>query len=463
MQYRDFLLRKLQHGAATGFPAVFMPDSLFDFQKSLTEWAVSMGRSAIFADCGLGKTLMEMVWAENMKRHTNRHVLIFTPLAVAQQFVSEGEKFGIEIHRSNDGKVSGSANIWVTNYEKIHLFDPADFGAVVCDESSAIKAFDGKRRAQVTEFMRTVPYRLLATATPAPNDYIELGTASEALGVMGQVEMLNRFFKNDNNNSDMKRTQANRYTTKESIGRGWRFKGHAQLPFMRWVVSWARACRRPSDLGFDDGRLVLPKLTEREHVIDTRTLAPGALFAMAATNRQEELEERCRTIPERCEYAAELVAEGSDPYVMWCQLNDEGDLLEKLMPDAMQVKGSDPDEKKEEAYMAFARGETRGLITKHKIGAWGLNWQHCSHVIEFADHSYEQHYQGVRRCWRFGQQNEVVNDIVATEGQRGIRENMNRKAEQADRMFSLLVQEMNAALAIEAGYKYEQEMEMPAW
>jgi hypothetical protein len=454
-EYARFLQRKAQSGARTGFTPVWMPDFLFDFLQSLVEWALLTGRCAIFADCGLGKTPMQLVWAENVVRKTNRHVLILTPLAVAQQTVREAAKFGIECSRSA-GKLPPSAAIVVTNYEKLHHFQPEDFAAVVCDESSAIKAFDGQRRAEVTEFMRTVPYRLLATATPAPNDYIELGTSSEALGVMGQVEMLNRYFKNDANTSDMKRQR-------DGSGAGWRFKGHAEIPFMKWVCGWARACRRPSDLGFSDQRFVLPELIEREHVIETRTLAPGMLFALPATNMQEEREERRRTIPERCEYAASLVAETRQPYVVWCQLNDEGDLLEKLLPDAIQVSGSDSDECKEEAYEAFSSGQSRGIITKHKIGAWGLNWQHCAHVVEFASHSYEQHYQGTRRCWRFGQKRDVVNDIIATEGQRGIKENMRRKAEAATRMFSLLVDHMNEAMRVETGYKFTREVEKPSW
>lgn len=454
--YTEFLQQKLQAGAKHGFNPLWMPSCLFDFQAHLVDFNLWAGRSADFADCGLGKTLVEMVWAENVVRHTNRHVLILTPLAVAQQFVREGAKFGIEIKRNNTGKISGPAAVWVTNYEKLHLFSPDDFAGGVCDESSAIKALDGKRRAEVTEFLRTIPYRLLATATPAPNDYIELGTASEALGVMGQIEMLNRFFKNDANTSDIKRS-------KDGGGAGWRFKGHAEVPFMKWVCGWARACRRPSDLGYDDGRFILPELIEREHIVETRTLADGMLFALPATNRQEELEERRRTIPERCEKAASLVADTGLPFVVWCQLNPEGDLLEKLIPDAVQVSGTDPDDLKEEKYEAFMTGQSRGIISKHKIAAWGLNWQHCPHVVEFADHSYEQHYQGVRRCWRFGQTRPVVNDIIATEGQAGIRENMDRKAKQADRMFTLLVQHMNEAMRIESGYKFTQAMEAPAW
>lgn len=236
MDYGSFLKSKAQYGSKTGFAPLWIPDFLFDFQTFLVEWCIRTGRSAMLADCGMGKTPSQLVWSENVVRKTNKHVLILTPLAVAQQTVREAHKFGIDSARSA-GNLPATAHTIVTNYEKLHHFNPSDFGGVVCDESSAIKAFDGKRRAEVTEFMRTIPYRLLCTATPAPNDYIELGTSSEALGVMGQVEMLNRFFKNDQNTSDMKGRDGSK---------GWRFKGHAELPFMKWVCGWARACRRAS-------------------------------------------------------------------------------------------------------------------------------------------------------------------------------------------------------------------------
>lgn len=448
--YRKFLESKAQDGTFAGFEPVWMPSFPFDFQAYLIDYHIRKGKSFLGADCGLGKTAIELVWAENVARKTNKPVLLVTPLAVAQQTVREAEKFGIEAHRSRDGKVHTGIN--VTNYERLHYFKPEDFAGVVCDESSAIKAFDGKRRAIVTEFLRTIPYRLLATATPAPNDYIELGTTAEALGVMGAIEMMNRFFKNDLNTSDQGRDAK------------WRFKGHAEIPFFRWVCSWARGGRRPSDFGpFSDERFVLPKLIEREHIVETRTLADGFLFPTVATNMQEEREESRRTMQERCEMAAELTANTGKPFVMWCQLNPEGDLLEKLMPDALQVAGADSDEAKEEAYEAFVSGQSRGLITKQKIGGWGLNWQHCAHVLEFASHSFEQHYQGVRRCWRFGQKHDVVNDLIATEGQRGAVENNRRKSVAADRMFTALVQHMHESLAIESGYKFTKEVEVPSW
>lgn len=461
--YHEFLERKAQEGTLSGFKPLWIPDFLFDFQKSVVDWNIRKGRSSTFADCGLGKTPMQEVWAENIVRKTNKPVLIMTPLAVAQQTIREADKFGIEAHRSNDGKVHRGIN--VTNYEKLHYFNPSDFGGVVCDESSAIKAFNGQRRAQVTEFCRTIPYRLLATATPSPNDYIELGTSCEALGVMGQIDMLNRFFKNDQNTSDMRMTKK-KYGAHETgaASRGWRFKGHAEIPFWRFVCGWARAGRRPSDFGpFSDERFVLPPLIEREHVVETRSLAPGMLFAAPASNMAEEREERRRTIQERCEMAAELVANTGQPFVIWCHLNPEGDLLENLIPDAVQVAGADSDEEKEERYEAFSSGQSRGLICKQKIGGWGLNWQHCAHVLEFASHSFEQHYQGVRRCWRFGQKRKVINDLIATEGERGALENMKRKSENAGRMFTRIVQHMNESVRLDTGYKFDKEEEVARW
>ncbi len=238
--YAAFLARKSQYGSDSGFKPTWLPESLFDFQVALTEWAIRKGRGGIFADCGLGKTLVQLVWAENVVRHTNRSVLILCPLAVAQQTVREGIKFDIDVRRSA-GALEPDAHIVVTNYEKLHHFSPSDFAGVVCDESSAIKAFNGERRAQVTEFLRTIPYRLLCTATAAPNDYVELGTSSEALGELGHMDMLNRFFKNEQNTSDVKGHWRGFGAPRERVQQKWRFKGHAETPFWKWVCSWARA------------------------------------------------------------------------------------------------------------------------------------------------------------------------------------------------------------------------------
>jgi len=450
--YQAFLEARTQSGANKGFEPNFMPSCLFDFQEYLTAWAIEKGRGAIFADCGLGKTLQELVWAENVARHTDKPVLILTPLAVSQQMVREGEKFGIECARSRDGQPQG--RITVTNYEKLHLFNPHDFSGVVCDESSILKSFDGKRKQEITDFMRKTEYRLLATATAAPNDYIELGTSSEALGYMGFMDMLNRFFKNDQNNSSTRRLYGE--------APKWRFKGHAELPFWRWVTSWARACRKPSDIGFDDGAFYLPKLIENLHKVDASRPADGMLFDLPAATLPEQRAEVKRTINERCERAASLVDHGR-AFAIWCHMNDEGDMLEKLLPDAVQVSGKDNDDNKEAKFEAFSRGDARGIITKQRIGAWGLNWQHCNHAVAFSSHSYEQYYQAIRRFWRFGQQNDVTVDLIYTEGQLKVLENLQNKAGKADIMFENLVREMTNATAIDRVNHYTQKEDMPSW
>ena len=450
--YAAFLERKGQLAGEYGFAPSWMPTLLFPFQVQLVEWALRQGRGAIFADCGLGKTLMQLTWAENVMRKTGKPVLIVTPLAVGEQTLEEAGKIGLEIRRSKDG--TPHPGITVTNYERLHHFAPEDFAGTVCDESSAIKSFDGTRRALVTRFLSKQPYRLLCTATAAPNDYIELGTSSEALGYFGHMDMLSRFFKNDQNTSNV-----NRLWT----GATWRFKGHAETHFWRWVCSWARALRRPSDLGCDDAQFLLPPLVEREHPVEARTLADGMLFSLPAQGLWEEREEARRTIAERCEQVAALVNGTGQPAVVWCHLNAEGDLLERLIPEARQIAGSDTDDNKEEAFHAFRHGQARVLITKPKIGAWGLNWQHCAHMTFFPSHSFESYYQAVRRCWRFGQMRPVVVDIVTTEGGHRVMVNLQRKAAQADRMFSALVAEMHAALSLSRIAQFQIPEEIPAW
>jgi hypothetical protein len=271
---------------------------------------------------------------------------------------------------------------------------------------------------------------------------------------MGHMDMLNRFFKNDQNNSATGRMYG------EVLK--WRFKGHAELPFWRWVCSWARALRKPSDLGFDDGALLLPPLVETQHLVDAKSLPNGMLFNLPASRLPEQREEKRRTIVERCERAAQLVDHGS-PAIMWCQLNDEADMLEKIVPGAVQVSGSDSDELKERRFLDFIDGNIRVLVTKPKIGALGLNFQHCSHVVYFPSHSFEQYYQAVRRCWRFGQTKPVTVDIVLTEGERKIMDNLTRKASAAAVMFDNLVAEMNNAQSISSRNNFNKQMEVPSW
>ena len=453
MDYAQFLDRKAQLDGNHGFSPVSMPSWLFDFQAELVEWALLKGRAAVFADCGLGKTAIELVWADNVVQRTGGRVLLLTPLAVTHQIAKDAEKFGIEAKVSRNGVPH--AGITITNYEKLHLFDATQFVGVACDESSILKSYSGATRGAITSFARKLPYRLLATATAAPNDFTELGTSSEALGYLGHMDMLNRFFKNDLNNSAQGRMGG------EVIK--WRLKGHAELPFWRWVCSWARAVRRPSDLGFDDARFVLPELREVEHVVETETVADGFLFALSAVGLDEQREERRRTLKERCARVADLVNPTGQPALVWCHLNDEGDQLEDMIPDSIQVSGADSDDKKEGKLLDFAEGRARVLITKPKIGAWGLNYQHCNHITFFPSHSFEQYYQGVRRCWRFGQERPVTVDIVTTEGERGVLRNLQRKAEQADKMFSNLVAEMNAAQAIDRASVFTKTQELPQW
>src|ERR1017187_658252 len=461
MNYAAFIERKSQLDELHGFEPSSLPDFLFDFQRDLVLWALRKGRSAIFADCGLGKTPMQLVWADQVARHTDKPVLILTPLAVTYQTVAEAVKFGIDARRSVAGEITGP--IMVCNYDRLQHFKPDDFAGVVCDESSILKSFDGATRQAITSFMRKVPYRLLCTATAAPNDYIELGTSSEALGYLGYTDMLTRFFKNDQNTiKPVLYRHAGQNFQKLDDAAKWRFKGHAELPFWQWVCSWARAVRRPSDLGYSDEAFVLPPLIERDHLVDVQSLPNGMLFALPAVGLAEQRDERRRSIKERCERVAELVA-GSEQALVWCHLNDEGDLLSQIIPDALQVSGQDSEDEKEAAFIAFATGEQRVLVTKPKIGAWGVNLQNCHHVTFFPSHSYEQYYQGVRRCWRYGQTQPVTVDIVTSEGEKSVLQNLQRKAKAADKMFSNLVHEMNHARSVDRRPHYDKLEIMPTW
>ncbi len=768
LSYGEFIEHKAQLGDDAGFDPLWVPEFLYDFQAALLEWSLRKGKAAIFADCGTGKTPIQLAWAENVCRHTDKPVLILTPLAVSQQTVREAEKFGIDCQASREGKVM--PRVTVTNYERLHYFDASAFGGVVLDEcfppdakidvfnidkvstlkyikdiqpgdrvlntygadhvkrthkrqinrairistargditcsenhpfftlhgwrcaqdlqpgdllmetdaamrlvrsgvhpaipsnedaaflrsvllsemadehsrtqgegsqssssskargfgfqmvarresgsketdranhraqsnerpegegqgicyiaengaqafrawwewsrpdcsstsfagragsdvdsrvclvagpqnygvsyplqarlgerrqenshrsgrqlslrpeasrreegcqagfsrvdcveileqghpgleryrdgdghvyfydlevaqhpsfsvngllvhnSSAIKHFTGARQRAITQFMARVPYRLLCTATAAPNDYIELGTSSEALGQLGYMDMLGMFFVNEENT--LHRTWG--------IHLNWRFKKHAEQRFWRWVSSWARAMRRPSDLGFDDARFILPPLTVKETVLSTDYKPPGELFHSPARTLDEQRAERKATIQERCERTAAMVNH-SAACVVWCHINAEADALVRMIPGAEQVKGSDDDDDKEARLVAFSQGNLRVLVTKPKIGAWGLNWQHCAHMTMFPSHSYEQYYQAIRRCWRYGQTRPVQVDIISSEGEAGVVQNMKRKEQMADTMFSSLVAEMNSAVKIKRATAATITEEVPSW
>src|SRR5437870_1698994 len=453
--YQEFLKRKSQSDLYSGFDPVWMPDFLFDFQQSLVDWSIRKGKAALFEDCGLGKSPQALVWCENIIRKTNKPALILAPLAVSSQFVREAEKFNIDCKRSQDGTVH--SNITVTNYQRLHYFNPDDFAGIVCDESSALKAFDGKTRKQVTRFLSKVPYRLLGTATAAPNDFIELGTSSEALGELTQSEMLSTFFKSSDNMRHSLFREGDFWNRVK-----WFFRPHSETPFWRWVCSWARALRKPSDIGFDDARFILPELIINQHIVGADFCFPGELYPRIARTLKEQRVERKRTMIERCEKVAELVNHGESA-VVWCQYNEEGDILERLRPDAIQVAGQDSDDLKESRLVDFSIRRERGLLMKPKIGAFGLNWQHCGHQVYFPSHSFEQWYQGIRRSLRFGRVGPVRVDIVTTEGEAGVTANLQNKAVKAEQMFQALVAEMNRGTKMVIPNLHVNQMEAPVW
>ena len=457
MTYQDFLQRKSQLGGNAGFEPLWMPSFLDfgegdGFQHHLVDWSLRKGRAAILADCGLGKTPMFLTFAENVIRKTNKPFLVTTPIAVGAQTIKEAAKFGIEAKRTRDGKMTDEKCVWVTNYEQLHKYDPDDFGGMAADESSAIKDAKTETKAAVVEFMRRLPYRLLCTATAAPNDFWELGTSSEALGYLGFRDMITTFFKQE--------------TSKDHLGWGrtkYRFRGHAEEPFWAWICSWARSLRKPSDLGFDDSRFVLPELREKVYVVKTAQPRPGMLFSMPATDMREERAERRHSIKERCEKAVELACAKPGPAVLWCELNDEGDMLEDMLDDCVQVSGSMSDDAKEEALTAFSAGQVKRMVIKPKIGAWGLNWEFCSNVIAFITHSFERYYQLVRRCWRYGQKNPVDVSLIACEGEEGICKNLDRKQRQSSTMFDSIVRHMRDSMHLESQDFFPEQEVCPSW
>lgn len=449
-EYRAFVESKTHLAGEFGFAPIYDNPHCYDFQRHLIDWSLRQGRGAVFADCGLGKTLMQLVWAENIHRRTNKPVLIFAPLSVSSQTVEEAEKFGIGAVRSADGKWPAGAGIVTTNYERLHHFDPDDFAGVVCDESSILKNFDGAIKAHIINFMRKVKYRAMFTATPSPNDYTELGNSSEALGDMAYMDMLQTFFKSNDDTLHP-----------AHIGQQWRFKGHAEPHFWRWVASWARAIRKPSDLGFSDDGWTLPPLIEESHLVESAPL-DGQLFAMPVRGLQAEREERKATIAARCEKAAELLAP-HDCGVAWCHFNAEADLLAEILPGAVNLQGSDKDEAKEEKFRAFRAGEIRFLVTKPKIAALGVNWQHCAACTYFDDYSYEQYYQAVRRFWRFGQKRPVTVYQVGTTSLANVASSRKRKAEAADKMFAEMMRHMIEAQKHRRIWTETEAVSLPNW
>ncbi|RKZ99068.1 MAG: helicase [Gammaproteobacteria bacterium] len=443
MNYHQFIKTKERNIQPSGFSDDVSGYGLFDFQEHLTSWALEQGKSAIFADCGLGKTPMQLVWADRIARKFGK-VLIVSPLAVSDQTVREAKKFGIDgVKRSKNGD---TYRITVTNYERLHYFSPDEFSGIVCDESSILKNYAGKTRQAITDFMQKIPYRLLCTATPAPNDYMELGTSCEALSIMRRVEMLAMYFIHNSGS-----TQA------------WDLKGHAADVFWRFMALWSRAMRKPSDLGFDDGDFILPELKHNLITVKSKPLH-GDLFPVEALTLNDQRAERRSTLDDRCKAVADIANSNDDSFLAWCSLNAESDCLTKYINGAVSVSGSDSDDEKERKMMEFSDGTIRCLVTKPKISGFGLNWQHCNQMSFFPSHSHEQYYQAVRRCWRFGQENDVTVNIVTSEGEIAVLENMRRKEVAANAMFDSIIKHMtNAIKNIDNTYKPNRKMEIPAW
>lgn len=435
--YHRFLMTKKHVGSNQGFDPVYMPESMFDFQAEIVRRAVEKGRMAPFADTGLGKTRIQLVIAQNVVQKTNGKVLIFTPLAVGFQFLIEAEKVGIDnVFQTKDGSYPASAKIVLCNYERMHLVDSRDFECVLMDESSILKNFKGQIKSKVNAFIKKTRYRFASTATPSPNDYIELGTTSEALGYMGYMDMLGKFFKNNQNTND---------SSARNIGEKYYLKPHAERHFFGWVNSWSVMVKRPSDLGFSDDRYNLPGLTENNHFVKNQSLidlnGQVQMFTPIAKTQSEVRHEQKQTVTPRCEKAVELAAGKVSVY--WCNRNDESALLKNLDPDAVEIKGGMSIDQKEEALMAFAAGEFDRLITKPKMTSFGLNWQHCNHTVYFPTFSYEQYYQSVRRFHRFGQQRPVTVDRVLSDGQRRVIQAIEQKTAKAESLYQNLVNEVN--------------------
>lgn len=426
MEYEDFIAKKRRSEVATGHQPGKLNENLFDFQHAIVSWAVRRGRAAIFADTGLGKTLMQLSWADEVANHTNGMVLVLAPLAVSEQTIEQGSQFGIEVKRVNHGGTPDSPGVWITNYERMDSIDFDSLHGLVLDESSILKAHDGKTRQRIIDAAQGIPYRLSCTATPSPNDFEELGNQCEFLGVMTRTEMLATYFVNDTGDTGT-----------------WRLKGWGASKFWEWMGTWAVVLRNPSDIGFDGSRYELPQIQYFEHVVETETLG-GELFARPAMTMTERRQAQRQSIEDRCKALAEVVnADNNEPWLIWCHLNDESDLLQSLIPGSVNVQGSDSPESKAKNLLGFAHGDVKVLISKPKIAGFGMNWQHCARMAFVGlDDSFEKFYQAVRRCYRFGQKRNVHVHIFTAENEGQILANIKRKEQNHHEMSKNMVEHM---------------------
>lgn len=447
MSYDAFLANKktITQSAGIAEPYKIGP-MLFDFQADIVRWALKRGRACIFADCGLGKTIMQLTWADNIPGD----VLILAPLAVTAQTVEEGERFGINVRYCRDMDEVDSG-ITITNYEMLKNFDTSFFSGVVLDESSILKSYTGKFRNHIIDSFRETHYKLACTATPAPNDFMELGNHSEFVGTMSRTEMLSMFFVHDGGETQK-----------------WRLKGHADEPFWKWICSWAVNIRKPSDLGYDDGAFTLPEMTIHHHVVKKETPPEGFLFHVEALTLQERSRERSATVTERVAML-KSIDPGDRPFLVWCNLNTESAEATNMIG-AVEIKGSDDVEHKKKAMLGFSHGDIRAIVTKPSIAGFGMNWQHCSDVafIGLSD-SYEQFYQAVRRCWRFGQKRNVNVHVITAETEGAVVKNIQRKEVESEKLSSSMVkfmaditsEEIKSTVRSETKYIASERIQIP--
>ena len=456
MEYADFLAQKAILDPPTGMADVpDLPDALFPHQRDIVAWALRRGRSALFAGTGLGKSLMELAWSQAVAQYTGKPVLLLAPLAVASQMVREADKFGIAARQVSDASEVG-VGINISNYQKLDHFDLAQFGGIVLDESSILKNQTGHYRTKLVEAAKDIPFRLAATATPAPNDFMELGNHAEFLGVMSYTDMLATFFVHDGGNTQK-----------------WRLKGHAENEFWRWMASWSVMLRKPSDLGYPNDGYDLPPLNYHMHEVevDGANMETGTLFPVIASTMQERLAARRGSIAERVAMAASMTPTDR-PFMWWCNLNAESEGLAKAIPGAVETKGSDSDEEKERKIMDFVEGRTRVLVSKPGVCGFGMNFQHCADTgFVGLNDSWEQFYQAVRRFWRFGQSKPVNVHIVTAVTEGATVANIKRKEADANRMADAMVmhmadlssQEVRGSVRDKADYLPTLPVALPEW
>jgi len=424
MNYQEFLKKKPLIFKYQGITDFTISPILFQYQKDIVSWALQRGRACIFADCGMGKTFMQLEWAKNVLNHTGKTVIILAPLAVSMQTIEEASRLGITVRHYSE---RGESGIYIINYENLHKIDASDIGGVVLDESSIIKNFSGKIRKQVMDVFSKTQYKLACTATPSPNDFMELGNHAEFVGAMSREEMLSMFFVHDGGETSK-----------------WRIKSHAQKDYWRWVSSWAVMITKPSDLGYSDDGFELPGIQYIQHIVKTDIKNDEHLFFMQASTLQERIKARGLTIDVRSEKCAEIINSTDGSFLAWCDRNGESTAIKKLVDGCVEITGSDKPEKKERALLDFAHGDLKRIVTKPKIAGFGMNWQICHNMafVGLSD-SYEQFYQATRRCWRFGQK-EVVNvHIIISELEGNVLTNIMRKDEQATQMRLMMLENMH--------------------